>query len=64
MKNSYLNLLWVQLCIGQISPPERRKFKLTFPVIEKEMQAFKLGFLEKEVLKMTKKLPVFSVKDV
>jgi hypothetical protein len=64
MKISYPNLLWVQLCIGQISPPERQEIKLTFPVTENKMQEFKLGFLEKEVLKMTKKLPAFSAKDV
>ena len=54
----------MQLCIGKISPLERREIKMILPMTEKQMQAFKLGMLQKEVLAMTKKLSVFAAKDV
>ena len=54
----------MQLYLGQILPPERREIKMALPVTEKQMQAFKLGMLEMQVLTMTMKLPIFAAKDV
>ena len=65
MKISYPNSLWVLLCIGQISPVERRELPgVKMPVTESQMQAFKLPGFEKKVQAITKKLPVFKAKEV
>jgi hypothetical protein len=65
MKISYPNSLWVLLCIGQISPVERRELPgVKLPVTESQMQAFKLPGFGGKVQAIAKKLPLFEAKEV
>ena len=65
-KISYPNSLWVELTVtgGQISFPERKELKRNMLVPELQIEAFDLVVFEQEVIKITRKMPVFHAKDV